>query len=103
MLEANEITASLILVLNDWYSLGAGACGDARPRLDGFAGADWGRDADAAGTDWRWDAVDAVGIRAVGNAGFGSTAVEVIIGMVARLVDGDAGEEPPPILRSRGV
>ena len=44
MLVAKEIAASLILVLNDWYSLEAGACGDAR--LDGFAGADWCRAAD---------------------------------------------------------
>ena len=92
MLAANEIAASLKLLLNDWYSLGAEACG-----------ADWGIDADDAITDWWWDAVDTVGVREVGNAGFGSTAVEVIIGMVARLVVGDAGEEPPPILRSRGV
>ena len=109
VLEANDNAASLKLLLNDWNNLGACVCVDDRLRLDGLADADWGRDAVEAGTDWWWVAVNADMIRVVGNAGFGSAAVEVIIGMVARLVVGDAlvvsdaVEEHPPILRSRGV
>ena len=96
VLVAKERAASLIEVLNDWYSLEAGA--------GGAVGAAWYRGVANAGV-----AVFADVIRLAGKVGFGSFAGVVTVAWVTRVsadgvvVDGNAVSDPPPIPRSRGV